>query len=97
MWFGFIKPFKNIRISDKFLLGGPTTVRGFQMWGIGPREEGFSKGGEAYWAEGVHLFTPLPYTSGDFFRRIRLHTFLTSGSLVQCCESIPHYIIIDIL
>ena len=58
------------------------------MWGIGPREEGYSKGGEAYWAEGAHLFMPLPYTSGDFFRRIRLHTFLTSGSLVRCCESI---------
>ena len=29
-------------ISDRLFLGGPTTLRGFGMWGLGPREKGVS-------------------------------------------------------
>ena len=54
------------------------------MWGVGPRENGFSLGGEAYWASGVHLYTPLPLVpKSGLFQRIRLHAFATSGSIVR--------------
>ena len=56
------------------------------MWGMGPRSQGFSLGGEAYWANGLHLYCPLPYTSGEFFRRIRIHSFATSGNLIECSK-----------
>lgn len=87
LWCGLLKPFiSNSKINDKFLLGGPTTLRGFHMWGMGPRSQGFSLGGEAYWANGLHLYCPLPYTSGEFFRRIRIHSFITSGNLMECSK-----------
>ena len=62
------------------------------MWGVGPHYQGYSYGGEAYWATGLHLFTPLPYTSGELFRRIRLHAFINGGTLTECRK----YISLDI-
>ncbi len=47
---------------------------------------GYSLGGEAYWAAGLHLFAPLPFIQNEFFRRIRVHTFATAGNLIQCSE-----------
>ncbi len=48
---------------------------------------GYSLGGEAYWATGLHLFAPLPFMQNEFLRRIRLHTFATAGNLIQCSKS----------
>lgn len=111
-------------ISDvRFYLGGPTSVRGFGMYCIGPQSEGwfhfrrFKKkkswtekrslfklridyflkkwpvccfacsgdylGGDAYWAGGLHLYTPLPFrsTRGGFADLFRTHFFLNAGNL----------------
>eukprot|EP00048_Salpingoeca_helianthica_P003408 m.67099 g.67099 ORF g.67099 m.67099 type:complete len:502 (-) comp12688_c1_seq1:148-1653(-) len=70
-------------IVDRFFLGGPLDVRGFATRGLGPREGQDSLGGDAYWALGAHVYTPLPFTSirrriGD---AIKLHFFATAGSL----------------
>ncbi|XP_076861385.1 sorting and assembly machinery component 50 homolog B isoform X2 [Brachyhypopomus gauderio] len=69
---------RPISITDRFYLGGPTTVRGFGMCRIGPQSEG----GDAYWAGGLHLYTPLPLpfrsTWGTHFRT---HFFLNAGNL----------------
>ena len=54
------------------------------LWGY--LSSGYSLGGDAYWATGLHLFAPLPYTRGDFFRRIRMHAFATAGNLVHYSE-----------
>lgn len=62
------------------------------MWGLGPHYQGYSYGGEAYWATGLHLFTPLPYTSGELFRRIRLHGFINGGTLTECRKYVSLYI-----
>jgi len=38
-----MNPFKfgtKLNIMDKFFLGGPLTLRGFQMKGVGPHENG---------------------------------------------------------
>ena len=37
-----MQPYRPSKINDRFLLGGPTTLRGFGMWGVGPREQGKS-------------------------------------------------------
>ncbi|KAK7880681.1 hypothetical protein WMY93_032679 [Mugilogobius chulae] len=65
------------------LSGGPTSVRGFSMYSMGPQSEGDYLGGEAYWAGGVHLFTPLPFTrrKGGFMDLFRTHFFLNAGNL----------------
>ncbi|KAK2187041.1 hypothetical protein NP493_180g07002 [Ridgeia piscesae] len=35
-----IQPGGNIRINDRFFLGGPLTLRGYEMKGVGPRDAG---------------------------------------------------------
>ncbi|XP_069685589.1 sorting and assembly machinery component 50 homolog isoform X1 [Periplaneta americana] len=73
----------NVSICDQFFLGGPLTLRGFQTRGVGPHRDGNSLGANAYWASGLHLFTPLPFNPGkggfgDFFRT---HIFVNAGNL----------------
>ena len=55
---------------------------------------GYSKGGEAYWATGVHIYTPLPLLTNELLRRIKIHSFLTAGNIIECgstltCTHIP--------
>lgn len=100
------------RLLSRFYLGGPTSVRGFGMYSIGPQSEGKTNGawydwwslgvsrmlmccicalwvsgdylgGEAYWAGGVHLYTPLPFRpgKGGFGDLFRMHFFLNAGNL----------------
>ncbi len=52
---------KTVTIADKFFLGGPLSLRGFEMRGVGPESDGNSTGGSAYWAAAMHLYTPLPF------------------------------------
>ncbi|XP_035257915.1 sorting and assembly machinery component 50 homolog A-like [Anguilla rostrata] len=85
LWGGMLLPFgdKPTCIADRFYLGGPTSVRGFSMYSIGPQSEGDYLGGEAYWAGGVHLYTPLPFRPGrgGFGDLFRTHFFLNAGNL----------------
>ncbi|RDD43359.1 Sorting and assembly machinery component 50-like protein [Trichoplax sp. H2] len=71
------------KISDRFFLGGPLSIRGFQMRGIGPHSEGDSIGGNALWASGLHLISPLPFKplQGGFGERLRTHLFVNAGNL----------------
>uniref|UniRef100_A0A665WW77 POTRA domain-containing protein n=1 Tax=Echeneis naucrates TaxID=173247 RepID=A0A665WW77_ECHNA len=85
LWGGILYPIgeKVSCIADRFYLGGPTSVRGFGMYSIGPQSEGDYLGGEAYWAGGLHLYTPLPFRpgKGGFGDLFRTHFFLNAGNL----------------
>uniref|UniRef100_UPI00398EF9AB sorting and assembly machinery component 50 homolog n=1 Tax=Pristiophorus japonicus TaxID=55135 RepID=UPI00398EF9AB len=85
LWGGLLVPIgeKPSSIADRFYLGGPTTVRGFSMYSIGPQSEGDYLGGEAYWAGGLHLYTPLPFRPGQggFGDLFRTHFFMNAGNL----------------
>lgn len=85
LWGGMIFPLgrQPTSIADRFYLGGPTSVRGFGMYSIGPQSEGDYLGGEAYWAGGLHLYTPLPFRSnkGGLADLFRTHFFLNAGNL----------------
>ncbi|XP_045146717.1 sorting and assembly machinery component 50 homolog [Echinops telfairi] len=85
LWGGMLVPMgeKPSSIADRFYLGGPTSVRGFSMHSIGPQSEGDYLGGEAYWAGGLHLYTPLPFRPGQggFGELFRTHFFLNAGNL----------------
>uniref|UniRef100_A0AAX7UVA3 POTRA domain-containing protein n=1 Tax=Astatotilapia calliptera TaxID=8154 RepID=A0AAX7UVA3_ASTCA len=74
---------RSFCILSRFYLGGPTSVRGFGMYSIGPQSEGDYLGGEAYWAGGLHLYTPLPFRpgKGGFGDLFRTHFFLNAGNL----------------
>jgi len=78
---------KTVTLSDHFYLGGPLNVRGFDTRGLGPSSEGNALGGMAYWATGLHLYTPLPFRSGSssgFGDLFRTHSFVNAGNLLPC-------------
>ena len=56
---------KTVTVADKFFLGGPLNLRGFEMRGVGPASDGNAVGGTAYWAAGLHLYSPLPLREAE--------------------------------
>ena len=56
---------KTVTVADKFFLGGPLNLRGFEMRGVGPASDGHAVGGTAYWAAGLHLYSPLPLREAE--------------------------------
>nr|CAH0099235.1 unnamed protein product [Daphnia galeata] len=83
---GFMKRLndeKLIYICDRFFLGGPHTIRGFQQRGIGPQSDNQALGAQGYWAAGLHLFTPLPFKPGQggLGDILRTHFFVNAGNI----------------
>ncbi|KAK2039184.1 surface antigen [Colletotrichum somersetense] len=68
------------RINDRFQLGGPTDVRGFQYGGLGPHDGHDSVGGDVFAAGSVNMLFPLPYKGPD--SALRFQVFANSGRLV---------------
>merc|ERR1712200_107665 len=58
-----LSSFEDINISDKFFIGGPMSMRGFEYNSIGPCNNKAFTGSWAYWLLGGHLYTPLPFVS----------------------------------
>ena len=68
-------PFYRLGVND---------VRGFQHRGIGPRAKEDALGGDAFWAVGANLYTPLPFESwrercGE---NLQCHLFANAGACV---------------
>ncbi|XP_071441957.1 sorting and assembly machinery component 50 homolog A [Hetaerina americana] len=81
---------KTSKICDRFYLGGPLSIRGFDWRGAGPRDQGNSLGGEVFWAGGLHIFSPLPFRpgGGGFGDLFRTHIFVNAGNI---CASSSNY------
>ncbi|PVD33657.1 hypothetical protein C0Q70_04915 [Pomacea canaliculata] len=73
----------EIRINDRFFLGGPLTLRGFNLKGVGPHIDGNALGAEAYWLCAAHVYTALPFRpgKGGFGDLFRTHFFVNAGNL----------------
>lgn len=69
------------RINDRFLLGGPTDVRGFRQAGLGPRDGSDAVGGDIYAAGSANLFVPLPRVGRD--TPLRLQGFVNAGRILS--------------
>ncbi|KAI9480120.1 hypothetical protein LPJ78_003284 [Coemansia sp. RSA 989] len=65
-------------ISDRFTLGGLTSVRGFEYRGIGPHDGNDSIGGDIFYAAGISLLTPLPYIRTN---ALKGHIWANAGQL----------------
>ncbi|XP_046639172.1 sorting and assembly machinery component 50 homolog [Daphnia pulicaria] len=83
---GFMKRLndeKLIYICDRFFLGGPHTIRGFEQRGIGPQSDNQALGAQGYWAAGLHLYTPLPFKPGQggIGDILRTHFFVNAGNI----------------
>uniref|UniRef100_A0AAR5Q7D4 Bacterial surface antigen (D15) domain-containing protein n=1 Tax=Dendroctonus ponderosae TaxID=77166 RepID=A0AAR5Q7D4_DENPD len=78
---------KKVTIADRCYIGGPLSIRGFDMRGIGPHSDSDSLGSNAFWAAGFHLFTPLPFRPGQggFGELFRTHLFLNTGNVGDLC------------
>jgi outer membrane protein insertion porin family len=68
------------RINDRFVLGGPTDIRGFRLAGIGPRDGGDATGGDAYAAAGMSLLLPFPRVAPE--TPLRFQAFVNAGRMV---------------
>ncbi|KAJ1972115.1 hypothetical protein H4R34_005518 [Dimargaris verticillata] len=82
---GLIKPLQGnaVSIADRFFLGGPTSLRGYHQFGVGPRDQSDALGGTVHWATGLSLFTPLPNVDTDMLKG---HLWANAGALA----SVPH-------
>ncbi|KAJ3303628.1 hypothetical protein HDU76_005323 [Blyttiomyces sp. JEL0837] len=69
---------KQSRINDRFFVGGPLSVRGFQHSGIGPKDGNDAVGGDIHAIGGLSVFTPLPYLVNA---PIKGHLFVNAASL----------------
>ncbi|KAI9498481.1 surface antigen-domain-containing protein [Zychaea mexicana] len=70
---------ESATVSDKFMLGGPLSIRGFRTAGVGPRDYRDALGGDAYWAAGFSAISPLPKYED---KPLRAHAFVNAGTLV---------------
>jgi len=83
---GAMSPLQNNKtysINDKFMLGGPLNLRGFEMFGVGPHSEGAALGSEMYWASGLHVYSRLPLIppTGGISDLFRVHAFANAGNI----------------
>ena len=71
---------RDSRLNDRFLLGGPTDVRGFRIAGLGPRDGADAVGGDLYAAGSANLLFPLPGVGPS--RPLRAQLFVNGGRLL---------------
>ncbi|KAH8690965.1 putative mitochondrial outer membrane protein [Talaromyces proteolyticus] len=69
------------RVNDRFVLGGPTDVRGFRQAGLGPHDSSNAIGGDVYAAGSANLFVPLPRAGKE--TPLRLQAFVNGGRLLS--------------
>ena len=82
---------KTVTVADKFFLGGPLNLRGFEMRGVGPNSDGNAVGGTAYWAAGLHLYSPLPLRevkANETDNEVPIHLKKTIKYFLHCLHEI---------
>lgn len=77
------------RINDRFLLGGPSDVRGFKIGGLGPHDGADAVGGDVFAAGGVNVL--LPVTRAGAASPLRLQLFANGGRLVALRHHHHHH------
>jgi len=90
---GFLKKLENrvVCINDKFFLGGPLNLRGFQHFGIGPQNRKRPLGGTSMWLSGLHLYFPLPLIKASWKNLFRVHAFVNAGNIVETNDNVNIY------
>ncbi|CDF33504.1 unnamed protein product [Chondrus crispus] len=74
----------RVRVQDRFFLGGPNSMRGFDLRGVGPRDAADAVGGDTFYTVAAVLSTPVPQTSmlWQLFNA-RVHAFWCAGDLAD--------------
>ncbi|KAH6616569.1 mitochondrial outer membrane protein-like protein [Boeremia exigua] len=68
------------RINDRFQLGGPNSVRGFRLGGLGPHDGADAVGGDVFAAGGASLLFPVPRVGKE--TPLRFQAFVNGGRLL---------------
>ncbi|KAK2459610.1 hypothetical protein APHAL10511_008365 [Amanita phalloides] len=69
---------KPTLFSDRFQIGGPTSVRAFKAFGMGPRDGPDSVGGDVYYTLGLSLVSHIPKKS---HWPVKSHLWINCGQL----------------
>ncbi|EIN09167.1 mitochondrial protein [Punctularia strigosozonata HHB-11173 SS5] len=64
--------------SDRFQLGGPTSLRMFRQNSMGPRDDDDSLGGDIYYSAGLSLISDIPRKA---HWPVKTHVFVNAGRL----------------
>ncbi|KAJ7512571.1 surface antigen-domain-containing protein [Mycena galericulata] len=72
--------------SDRFQLGGPSSIRSFKANAMGPRDGLDSLGGELYWSTGFSVISHLPKRP-DW--PVKTHAWVNAGRLDNIDKSLP--------
>ncbi|WVQ97995.1 hypothetical protein IAU59_005115 [Kwoniella sp. CBS 9459] len=67
-------------LPDRTYLGGPNSVRGWKVGGMGRRDGPDSLGGDLSWGLGLSVFSPIPKKE---HWPLKLHAFLNGGKVVS--------------
>ena len=81
--FGYAVPFNRtsaVPLFDRFQMGGPTSLRGFPVNSLGPRQFSDSLGGTGLIESGLQLSFPLVKSVANF---ARAHFFVNAGLLTD--------------
>lgn len=70
----------GVPINERFNLGGPLSLRGYAINGVGPHDGWANLGGNIFWVFGAHVYTPLPFAA-HLKNLVRGHIFFNSGSI----------------
>ncbi|PPQ85020.1 hypothetical protein CVT25_010409 [Psilocybe cyanescens] len=72
--------------SDRFQLGGPTSVRSFRANSMGPRDGDDSVGGELYYSAGASVISDIPYKA---HWPVKAHAWVNAGRLDNIDQAVP--------
>ncbi|XP_050438725.1 sorting and assembly machinery component 50 homolog isoform X2 [Adelges cooleyi] len=75
--------YKKPNIMDKFFLGGPMTLRGFQSRGVGSLNDDAVAGAMSYWIMAAHIYVKPMFgmESNRINEALRLHLFCNAGNI----------------
>ncbi|KAI9636477.1 putative mitochondrion protein [Dioszegia hungarica] len=66
-------------LPDRAFLGGPNSMRGWKVGGVGPQDGPDSLGGDLAWGMGLSVFAPIPKKE---HWPLKLHGFMNIGKVV---------------
>jgi len=77
-----------IKANDRFFIGGPLTLRGFDLNSVGNKSVSDYYGSTGYWIAGAHIYAPLPFCwsrfgRGQWLDNFRSHVFVNAGNAFE--------------
>ena len=75
-------PGNKTALPDRTYLGGPNSVRGFKIGGMGLRDGRDSLGGDLSWGMGLSVMGPIPGKPKREGWKLRWHSFINAGKVI---------------